>query len=218
MIVLDKVFRQKDSEFLRLLNELRRGIVSKKTNEILNKKVSENNQKLAKANRKKMDRNGYKKEENNDDYSRGEDETESLVQPTKLYATNKDVDFYNLSELNKLSKEKGCVNYKAVDAGVEQYLRQLVAGIKAPALLELRIGAQVCCCVCGFVWLCGCVAVCLCVSVCVCVAVCVYVCVRVCVRVCVCVCLNVSALALKFVLGHLWDRRNGVTVTPLAPL
>lgn len=145
MIVLDKVFRQKDSHFLRLLNELRRGIVSKATNEILNKKVSENNQKLARASRKKMDRNGYKKEENNDDYSRGEnDETESLVQPTKLYATNKDVDFYNLSELNKLSKEKGCVNYKAVDAGIEQYLRQLVAGIKAPALLELRIGAQVC--------------------------------------------------------------------------
>ena len=145
MIVLDKVFRQKDSHFLRLLNELRRGIVSKATNEILNKKVSENNQKLARASRKKMDRNGHKKEENNDDYSRGEnDETESLVQPTKLYATNKDVDFYNLSELNKLSKEKGCVNYKAVDAGIEQYLRQLVAGIKAPALLELRIGAQVC--------------------------------------------------------------------------
>ena len=56
MIVLDKVFRQKDSHFLRLLNELRRGIVSKATNEILNKKVSENNQKLARASRKKMDR------------------------------------------------------------------------------------------------------------------------------------------------------------------
>ena len=145
MIVLDKVFRQKDSSFLRLLNELRRGIVSKSTNTILNQKVNENNQKLAKINKKKLDRNNHKKDEkDNDNVSSGEnDEKESLVQPTKLYATNKDVDSYNLSELNKLSKEKGFVNYLAVDVGIEQYLRQLVAGIKAPALLELRIGAQV---------------------------------------------------------------------------
>ena len=171
MIVLDKVFRQKDSDFLRLLNELRRGIVSKSTNEILMRKVDENNKKLAMIERKFREaeflsrQKGFSREkevkeikevveikegkEGNEgkDGKVGKDgETEgtiSSVQPTKLYATNRDVDSYNQSELNKLSTENGVVNYKAVDVGVEQYLRQLVAGIKAPSLLELRVGAQV---------------------------------------------------------------------------
>ena len=174
MIVLDKVFRQKDSDFLRLLNELRRGIVSKSTNEILMRKVDENNRKLAMIERKFREaeflsrQKGFSREkevkeikevvvvkEGNEgkegkegkEGNEGKDgETEgtiSSVQPTKLYATNRDVDSYNQSELNKLSTENGVVNYKAVDVGVEQYLRQLVAGIKAPSLLELRVGAQV---------------------------------------------------------------------------
>ena len=165
MIVLDKVFRQKDSDFLRLLNELRRGIVSKSTNEILMRKVDENNRKLAMIERKFREaeflsrQKGFSREkevkeikevvvvkEGNEGKEGKDGETEgtiSSVQPTKLYATNRDVDSYNQSELNKLSTENGVVNYKAVDVGVEQYLRQLVAGIKAPSLLELRVGAQV---------------------------------------------------------------------------
>ena len=165
MIVLDKVFRQKDSDFLRLLNELRRGIVSKSTNEILMRKVDENNKKLAMIERKFREaeflsrQKGFSREkevkeikevvvvkEGNEGKEGKDGETEgtiSSVQPTKLYATNRDVDSYNQSELNKLSTENGVVNYKAVDVGVEQYLRQLVAGIKAPSLLELRVGAQV---------------------------------------------------------------------------
>ena len=43
MIVLDKVFRQKDSVFLRLLNELRRGVVSNNTNMILQHQVCDEN-------------------------------------------------------------------------------------------------------------------------------------------------------------------------------
>ena len=39
MIVLDKVFRQKDSNFLRILNELRRGVVSRETDAVLQAKV-----------------------------------------------------------------------------------------------------------------------------------------------------------------------------------
>lgn len=43
MVVLDKVFRQKDSVFLTMLNEMRRGIVSDATNAILTEKVRESN-------------------------------------------------------------------------------------------------------------------------------------------------------------------------------
>jgi hypothetical protein len=52
------------------------------------------------------------------------------------------VDSYNDSELSRLSEESTFI-YTARDEGIEQYLRQLTAGIKAPKELELRVGAQV---------------------------------------------------------------------------
>ncbi len=39
MVVLDKVFRQKDGPFVRILNDMRRGIVGAEARDILNKKV-----------------------------------------------------------------------------------------------------------------------------------------------------------------------------------
>ena len=56
--------------------------------------------------------------------------------------THRDVDSYNDSELSRLSEESTFI-YTARDEGIEQYLRQLTAGIKAPKELELRVGAQV---------------------------------------------------------------------------
>jgi hypothetical protein len=41
MMVLDKVFRQRDPTFLRVLNELRRGVVSQTTETLLQSKVSQ---------------------------------------------------------------------------------------------------------------------------------------------------------------------------------
>ena len=126
MIVLDKVFRQKDSVFLRMLNEMRRGHVSQTTLMALGEKV----------------RNS--KREPNINTSDG-----AVIIHTKLFPTNKDVDSHNDMELRKLPAgsdgagvPKSCV-YKAEDEGNEPYRRQLIQGIKAPETLELRIGSQV---------------------------------------------------------------------------
>ena len=88
MIVLDKVFRQKDSSFLRLLNELRRGIVSPTTNQTLSWKVQENRNKNA-----DKQSSGFQKSSLVSEAARqgqGLDEADEVaVRPTKLYATNR---------------------------------------------------------------------------------------------------------------------------------
>ena len=200
MIVLDKVFRQKDSGFLRLLNELRRGIVSPETNITLQRKVQENKNK-----EREVKSSGFMKSSVMGAVAAaggggggGEGKEEMVVRPTKLYAinrsetallcptlphntlthptllcsallcptlhclsllypakslthissysssssSNRDVDSYNASELSRLSGES-TFTFTARDDGIEQYLRQLTAGIKAPKDLELRVGAQV---------------------------------------------------------------------------
>ena len=68
------------------------------------------------------------------------------VRPTKLFSTNKDVDTFNATELAKLAAcdAVGDVQrYEAIDEGKEPFLNQLRQGTKAPATLELRVGAQV---------------------------------------------------------------------------
>ena len=103
MIVLDKVFRQKDSSFLRLLNELRRGIVSSTTNQTLSKKVQDNRSKNAE---KKS--SGFQKSSSlstsvsastmasRQGQGQGRDEDDEVaVRPTKLYATNRSLISYH---------------------------------------------------------------------------------------------------------------------------
>jgi DNA replication protein DnaC len=46
-VVLDKVFRQKDGPLLRILNSMRRGVVTQEAKEVLNRKVSEYQQEIA---------------------------------------------------------------------------------------------------------------------------------------------------------------------------
>lgn len=113
MVVLDKVFRQKDSYFLNILNDLRIGIVTDNVAEFLLQKVLE---------------------------SKNCEETD--VVPTKLFATNANVDNYNWKELEKLPLDDEHY-FKAVDSGEANYLNQLRAGTKAPEELVLRVGAQV---------------------------------------------------------------------------
>ena len=101
MIVLDKVFRQKDNDFSRLLNELRRGIVSKNTNDILTQKVAETKRKKLLASQAHTANGNTGITVNN-----GRNRDGGLVLPTKLFATNRDVDSFNLPELNKLTTEE----------------------------------------------------------------------------------------------------------------
>jgi ATP-dependent DNA helicase PIF1 len=74
-ICLDQIMRQKDIEFQNCLNEIRYGIVSEKSKELLNNRI---NAKLT---------------------------NEFNIKPTKLFAKNMDVDRINESELDNLAKE-----------------------------------------------------------------------------------------------------------------
>ena len=130
MIVLDKIFRQRDEVFLKILSEVRLSQISANSQSILNRKVAESYRPIP--------------------------ITIDQVKHTKLYATNKDVDNYNINELTKLPSEPTNLDmsedgtypdlmctYHAIDNGDEVHLKQLRQGIKAPEDLELRIGAQV---------------------------------------------------------------------------
>jgi ATP-dependent DNA helicase PIF1 len=132
LVVLDTVFRQKDDvTFLNILNEMRTGKVSQVASQVLGNRVRQCNDKA---------------------YSTSGDaslkDTIGEVRPTKLFATNRDVDAFNASEMLRLSQLGGegpdnVQRYKSIDEGVEPYLQQLKQGTKAPEFLELRIGAQV---------------------------------------------------------------------------
>lgn len=120
MIVLDKVFRQRDSHFLRMLNELRRGAVSNATDRLL----------VSKAENAAAEKAAH--------------ESRSLV-TTKLFPVNKFVDEYNDRELQKLpvgADSDGLplnYTYIARDEGDSNMLK----GTRAVEIIELRVGAQV---------------------------------------------------------------------------
>lgn len=118
MVVLDKIFRQKDTTFLRILNEVRRGVVSKDTARIFTQHVTE---------------------------SKRKDEDPNRKMATRLFSTNKDVDRTNKVELEKLINRADPSTfeiYEANDSTLPQVV-SLLNGLRAPAKLELCIGAEV---------------------------------------------------------------------------
>lgn len=117
VIVLDKVFRQKDPQFLNLLNQIRVGTASTATSQLLSRRVLGKNPSLL-------------------------HDSEGRIQTTKLYSLNRDVDSYNKCQISSLEGES--ITYSAIDKGEDRYISQLCQGLKAPQELELRIGAQVC--------------------------------------------------------------------------
>ena len=122
MVVLDKVFRQKDPKFLGILHQIRRGVVSAECNRILADKVKE-----SRMSGRDMGRVG---------------QLGSNIQHTKLFSRNKDVDAYNAEALRGLP-ESASQSFAARDEGPDHYLHQLKSGTKAPETLELKIGSQV---------------------------------------------------------------------------
>ena len=120
MMVLDKVFRQKDPRFLRVLNELRRGVCSAATDALLQSKVRE-----APRVRKEFAASGRN--------------------PTKLFAVNTLVDKINETELAKLASGESADGsplsylYKAKDEGDIG----LMKSSRVPDTIELRVGAEV---------------------------------------------------------------------------
>ncbi len=61
---------------------------------------------------------------------------------TRLFALNESVDQYNTSALAQLP-DTHCITYKAIDEGQDVYLKQLQKNCQAPAVLPLKVGAQV---------------------------------------------------------------------------
>jgi ATP-dependent DNA helicase PIF1 len=168
MIILQKVFRQKDDiTFLTILHELREGQISMTTRTILTNKVMEAQKQIQQQQQQQSEN------ETATSLSLSSSSKKLKVRPTKLFSTNEDVDTYNLRELeqltstsssssssmtNKSSKketveqqqqqqqqqqEEEAKIYFAIDEGKEPYLNQLKNGTKAPAKLHLKIGAQV---------------------------------------------------------------------------
>ena len=87
VVVLDKVFRQKDSQFLRILNEMRRGIVTDETKRIMSSKVREYQSGASLGGGNELV---------------GGSGSIARVEPTKLFATNNNVDEYNIKMLRSL--------------------------------------------------------------------------------------------------------------------
>ena len=130
IVFLEKGFRQNDNKFLQILNELRIGYVSPDTDQILNQKVREYQFTLYEKSKQNNNLNMIPSKKNR-----------SLIHPTKLYSTNNSVDTYNKTELEKIKSPPHF--YEAIDEGSEQFLNTLKNGMKAPDILELKIGCQV---------------------------------------------------------------------------
>ena len=150
MFLLDKVFRQQnDTLFLNILNDLRQGLVTPQAQRILGGKVQQSylrDREIAAA----TTSTASSKQEGSTDATDAKVKTVA-VRPTKLFSTNRDVDSFNASEMTKLAQadqEGEVFRYEAIDEGTEPFLNQLRQGTKAPALLELRVGAQVPCVAC----------------------------------------------------------------------
>jgi ATP-dependent DNA helicase PIF1 len=115
--VLWHVYRQRDAGFLSMLDEVRHGTVGPASQALLEQAHAQ----AASRNPKDWD---------NDE-----------IKPTRLYSTNRDVDALNERELSQLSG--ACRMYEARDQGQGSALRHLQQNCLAPALLQLKVGAQV---------------------------------------------------------------------------
>ena len=162
-IVLDKVFRQKDGPFVRILNSMRRGIITNEAQKILQQKVKDTATAKAAAEiaaklKSSKSRNSSELREHGVSCESPQTQNSIIslapgdIKPTVLFSRNNDCDSYNSRELNKLplinvdecdneieSDEGKIFEFKAIDKGKVEFLK----GIKAPELLELRVGAQV---------------------------------------------------------------------------
>lgn len=137
LFVLDKVFRQKDSDFLSMLHEVRRGEISESTRKTFTKKVAddyrrERERKMLLSSDERLSQMSA---------SEAASVAAAAFKPTKLFGKNMDVDAVNVAELATIMDTE--YTYVAVDEGEEKYLKQLRNGTKFPESITLKIGAQV---------------------------------------------------------------------------
>lgn len=132
-VILSKIFRQSDPQWQKCLNQLREGRVKMSTNNLLLELVTS----------KQVDENMF-------------------VKPTKLFPTRKQVDYVNVSEMEKLSgdyyeykiKYLGDLEMSKMDklkrshfseTQLEIEYNYLKGNIPCDTLIKLKVGAQVMC-------------------------------------------------------------------------
>ncbi|GMH97931.1 hypothetical protein TrST_g4430 [Triparma strigata] len=123
MVELKQTFRQSEPEFLRALNDLRRGFGGTKNVKWLMKKC------LIEGDGKKVN-------------------VPADATPTRLYSKNVNVDAINSDELRKLKGEKFQYTAKDRAAPVQGYkeewlIEELRRNVMAPEILDLKFGAEV---------------------------------------------------------------------------
>jgi ATP-dependent DNA helicase PIF1 len=125
IIILDQVFRQRETSFLSILHEMRRGEVSSASRARLEAKAR------AYRSQSQVPAAGSAP-------GSAAAELDSDIRATVLHSTNKDVDQINESELRKLRTD--AVEFLATDEGPNT---AQLKNLKAPPLLKLKVGAQV---------------------------------------------------------------------------
>jgi hypothetical protein len=121
VVILDKVFRQKDGAFLDMLNEIRVGNISNRTNDALEYCALRTTQRIREQNI------------NNE---------KSTV--TRLFSKNEDVNRLNKNELDKLEGDLHI--FVAQDDGNDKkYVQQLEQMARVPKECQLKIGSLVVC-------------------------------------------------------------------------
>ena len=106
------MYRQKDTVLIDILNEVRTGVIGLKTKGLL------------------------------EACTRRVINEEDGIKPTRLYATNVQVDEINDAELRKLEAKGGIRTYEATDKGHTKFEKQL-ENLPAQKTLRLAVGAQV---------------------------------------------------------------------------
>ncbi len=132
---LSENYRQGDDVSLTILNEIRSGEVSEKSQELLRGRFKKNTTKLASPH---IDISSDVEEEIiNLDFQ------ETLIEPTRLYTHNIDVDIINDRELNKVNAHE-CM-YEMTCQGRKSLVETLKKSCLAPENLRLKKGARVMC-------------------------------------------------------------------------
>ena len=142
MIVLRKIFRQKDPLFVNILNEMRMGKLSADSVDFLRKKCSGDVGRVLTI----PDNSASCSTPGTPGCSASATTTSggsssATVTATRLFSVNRDVEGVNGRQLKELDTEQ--VGFTARDSGIDPFLNQLKQGLKVPQQLDLRVGAQV---------------------------------------------------------------------------
>ena len=140
-VELKKVIRQKNPEFIKLLNEIRVGNLSNESRLILESRmINTTNSNV--INYTDSNTTNDKNISSSSSLSNQNIINDHGIKPTKLYPNRCDVTQENRNNL-LLEKSKNIFTFEAKDSGEYYFTQQLDSSCQAPKLLELKKGCQV---------------------------------------------------------------------------